>query len=352
MTITQTRAQRPPAAGDLHNAVLPSWAVPATAAVTVGLTALITALTPVQGWAGSVLVALVLFLVLQTVASFSVEGRRHAVNRLATTLVVGCFLLAVVPLASLLATVVGHGAGAINATFLTHSLRNIGPRDPGGGVYHAIVGTLEQAGMASLISIPVAVLVAIYLVEYGRGALARWVTFFVDVMTGIPSIVAGLFLYTLWILLFGFQRSGFAAALALPILMIPIVVRSTEEMLKLVPNELREAAFALGVPRWRTILKVVVPTALPGIVTGIMLGIARIIGETAPLILLLQTTNSINFDLFNGPQSSLPLFIYEQAFLPNQSSIDRAWGAALTLIVIVMILSLSARVIARFSRVR
>jgi phosphate transport system permease protein len=266
---------------------------------------------------------------------------------------VSTFVIAMIPLASVVVTVLGRGGSLINGTFLTHSLRNIGPTDTGGGVYHAMVGTLEQAAVTSLISIPIAVLVAVYLVEYGgRRRLARTVTFFVDVMTGIPSIVAGLFIFTFWILALGFQRSGFAATLALAILMIPTVVRSTEEMLKLVPNALREASFALGIPRWRTILRVVIPTALPGIVTGVMLGVARVTGETAPLLLLTGATDSINFNLFSGPQEALPLLIFDQAGRPTDQAVARAWGAALTLIALVMLLNLIARVVARFTRVR
>lgn len=162
----------------------------------------------------------------------------------------------------------------------------IADAETGGGIYHAIVGTLEQVGLATLMAVPIGLLTAVYLVEYGTGKLAKAVTFFVDVMTGIPSIVAGLFIFSFWIMILGFQPSGFAGALALAILMMPVVVRSTEEMLKLVPNELREASLALGVPKWRTILKVVLPTSVGGITTGVMLAVARVAGETAPVLLL------------------------------------------------------------------
>jgi phosphate transport system permease protein len=308
--------------------------------------------TPIEGAAGAVVTAAVTYLVLQTATSFCVEGRRRATDRFVTTIIHASFVLAVLPLISVLWTVLQRGLAVVDGAFLTHSLRNIGPTETGGGIYHGIVGTLEQAVMTSVISIPVAVLVAIYLVEYGGGRrLARVVTFFVDVLTGIPSIVAGLFIFTLWVLVAGFQRSGFPAALALAILMIPTVVRSTEEMLKLVPNELREAAFALGVPRWRTILKVVLPTALSGIVTGIMLGVARVMGETAPLLLIVGFTTSINTNLFSGPQATLPTIIFDQAGRPSDAAVARAWGAALTLIVLVMLLNLVARLIARFPRV-
>ncbi|MGG8407690.1 phosphate ABC transporter permease PstA, partial [Streptomyces sp. 12297] len=178
------------------------------------------------------------------------------------------------------------GIKVLDAYFLSHSMSGLLDAEEGGGVYHALLGTLEQVGIATLIAAPIGMLTAVYLVEYGRGKLAQAVTFFVDVMTGIPSIVAGLFILATWNLMLGFGPSGFAGAMALAILMMPVVVRSTEEMLKLVPNELREASLALGVPKWRTILKVVLPTAIGGITTGVMLSVARITGETAPVLLL------------------------------------------------------------------
>jgi phosphate transport system permease protein len=331
---------------------LPRWALPVSFVIALLLMGALFAVTPMQGVAEAVVVTVVLFVAVQTAWSFAAEGRRRAVDRFFTTLVCGAFLLALLPLVSVTVTVLTKGAGVVNGDFLTHSMRNIGPKDAGGGVYHGIVGTLEQATITSVISIPVALLVAVYLVEYGRGRLARAVTFFVDVMTGIPSIVAGLFLFTAWVLLLGFHRAGFPAALALSILMIPTVVRSTEEMLKLVPHELREASLALGVPRWRTVLRIVIPTALPGIVTGVMLGIARVIGETAPLLLLVGATDSINLDPANGPQTALPMIIFDQATRPQGTAVARAWGAALVLIVIVMLLNLTARMVARFTRVR
>ncbi|HET9656290.1 MAG TPA: phosphate ABC transporter permease PstA [Kineosporiaceae bacterium] len=349
-----TTAPAHPAADPLGlaGAKLPRWTPAAAAVGAIAVTAGLFALTPMQGAAQFALLSVLLFVLLQSAASFAVEGRRRAVDRFFTTLVYGAFGLALLPLLSVAYTVVSRGAGVVSAEFLTHSLRNIGPKDAGGGIYHGMIGTLEQAAITSLISIPIALLVAVYLVEYGRGRLARVVTFFVDVMTGIPSIVAGLFLFTVWVLMLGLHRAGFPAALALAILMIPTVVRSTEEMLKLVPDELREASLALGVPKWRTVLRVVLPTALPGIVTGVMLGIARVIGETAPLLLLVGATDSINPDPFNGPQTALPMIIFDQAARPQDAAVARAWGAALVLIVIVMLLNLIARTVARFTRVR
>ncbi|AWW38837.1 MULTISPECIES: phosphate ABC transporter permease PstA [Streptomyces] len=295
------------------------------------------------------LIAAILYVLGTYVIASMVEGKRQAKDRIATSLVWVAFLLAVVPLTSLVWATVERGIKVFDVYFLTHSMGVVGDREPGGGIYHAIIGTLEQVGLATLIAAPIGVLTAIYLVEYGRGALARAVTFFVDVMTGIPSIVAGLFILSI-MLMADMQPFGFAGSLALAILMMPVVVRSTEEMLKLVPNELREASLALGVPKWRTILKVVLPTAVGGITTGIMLAVARIAGETAPVLLLVFGNSFINNNPFEGAQASLPLYIYQQysQSAGAQPAYDRAWAASLTLIAFVMILNLLARGIARW----
>lgn len=278
----------------------------------------------------------------------AMRRKRKITDRVATTLVYGAFVLAMIPLVSVVATVVSRGINRLDAAFFTHSMRNV--VGEGGGALHAIVGTLQITGLAALISIPIGLLTAIYLVEYGRGALARSVTFFVDVMTGIPSIVAGLFAYSLFLLVFGpGSQSGFAGGVALSVLMVPVVVRACEEMLRLVPNELREASLALGVPRWRTIMKVVLPTSIAGITTGIMLAIARVIGETAPLLVTVGFTQSMNYDLFDGPMATLPVFVYNSYMsqgVDAQAYIDRAWTGALVLILIVMALNLIARLVA------
>ncbi|MEU0966293.1 phosphate ABC transporter permease PstA [Streptomyces sp. NPDC005917] len=278
-----------------------------------------------------------------------VEGRRQAKDRVATSLVWVAFIVAVIPLVSLIWVTISRGVKVLDVYFLTHSMGVVADSQPGGGAYAAIIGSLEQVGLATLIGAPVGILTAIYLVEYGRGRLAKSVTFFVDVMTGIPSIVAGLFILSL-MLIFNMQPFGFAGSLALAILMMPVVVRSTEEMLKLVPNELREASLALGVPKWRTIIKVVLPTSIGGITTGVMLAIARIAGETAPVLLLVFGNPFINNNPFEGAQSSLPLFIYQQYAnsAGANAAYDRAWAASLTLIAFVMILNLVARGIARW----
>ncbi|MCG7210298.1 phosphate ABC transporter permease PstA [Streptomyces arenae] len=278
-----------------------------------------------------------------------VEGSRQAKDRVATSLVWVAFVIAVVPLVSLIWVTISRGVKVLDVYFLTHSMGVVADSQPGGGAYAAIIGSLEQVGLATLIGAPIGILTAVYLVEYGRGRLAKAVTFFVDVMTGIPSIVAGLFILSI-MLIFNMEPFGFAGSLALAILMMPVVVRSTEEMLKLVPNELREASLALGVPKWRTILKVVLPTSIGGITTGVMLAVARIAGETAPVLLLVFGNPFINNNPFEGAQSSLPLFIYQQYAnsAGANAAYDRAWAASLTLIAFVMILNLVARGIARW----
>jgi phosphate transport system permease protein len=337
---------------NLRGAALPRWAPLALAAGSVALSLLIYFVTPVDSEIQIVLMAAVLFLISMTVVSTVVEGSRRARDRFATTLVYTAFLLAVIPLVAVLVSVISKGAKRFDADFFTHSMNGIGARDAGGGIYHAIIGTVEQVLLASLMAVPFGLLVAIYLVEYGRGRISRVISFFVDVLTGLPSIIAGLFVLAFWVLALGFGFSGFAGSLALVVLMIPTVVRSSEEMLKLVPNELREAGYALGVPQWRTILRVVVPTALPGIVTGVMLAVARVAGETAPVLLTVFGTNLINSNPFSGEQSSLPLYIYSQAGQPQQFAIDRAWAAALALIIIIMLLNLIARLFAGRNRLK
>jgi phosphate transport system permease protein len=234
-------------------------------------------------------------------------------------------------------------------------MRNITAFDSGGGAYHAIVGTLEQAGIATLITVPLGVGGAIYIVEYGRGRLAGAIRFFVDVMTGIPSIVAGLFILAFWVLIVSPHLSstghpfysGFAAALALSVLMLPTITRSTEEMLRLVPASLREGAYALGIARWKTIMSIVIPTALPGIVTGVMLAVARAAGETAPVLLVAGGTPNRNPNPFQGNQESLSIYIYDQASLASKYGLPRAWTAALTLVVLVLALTIAAKLLAR-----
>jgi phosphate transport system permease protein len=328
---------------------LPRWApvaVFAAAAVGAVLLGLVTALNvPLL-----VIYTVVLGTAALYVVSRRVEGRRTATDRLVTCVVVSAFGIAMVPLVSLVIEVVRQGIRRLDAEFFHASM--VGIVGEGGGAYHAIMGTLIITALATVISVPIGLLTAIYLVEYGTGRLKRAITFLVDVMTGIPSIVAGLFAYALFAVFFGPGiRLGIAGAVALSVLMIPVVVRSSEEVLKLVPNELREASYALGVPKWRTIVKVVVPTAIAGLGTGVTLAIARVVGETAPLLVTVGITNATNFDPFDGRMATLPVYAYYQLTqpgVPPQFAIDRAWTAALVLIVLVMGLNVVARLISRF----
>jgi phosphate transport system permease protein len=344
---TLTRALAPEA---LTAGRLPRFTVPVAAAASllVGLAA--AALAGGGNLGLAAVLGFVLYLVVMEVAARVVEGPRQASDRRATNLVTGAFLLALIPLVSVSWEAISKGIARFDIAFFTQSMRNV--VGPGGGAVHAIYGTLWVTGMASLISVPIGLLTSIYLSEYGRGGrLAKSITFFVDVMTGIPSIVAGLAAYSLMGLLVGpGTKNAFSGSLALAVLMIPVVVRSSEEILRLVPNELREASLALGVPKWLTIVRVVVPTAISGLVSGVILAVARVIGETAPLLIAAGFTASVNNNPFSNPMMTLPVFVYDSYARPGtefQVYWDRAWAGALTLILIVMILNLVGRLVAR-----
>ncbi|MEV7775219.1 phosphate ABC transporter permease PstA [Kitasatospora sp. NPDC086791] len=349
MTVTAIVDDARPVGRPLTANRLPTWA---PAAVAVGSIALGCGIGAAAGLASHLqwgLLSGTLFLLISYGLAARVEGRRQAKDRFATSVVWVAFIMAVVPLVALTVYTVQQGIAVVDGNFLSHSMKGVLQSGPGGGIYHALIGTLQQVALATAIAAPIGLLTAVYLVEYGRGKLAKAVTFFVDVMTGIPSIVAGLFILSLWNLALGFSYSGFSGSLALAILMMPVVVRSTEEMLKLVPNELREASYALGVPKWKTILRIVLPTAIGGITTGVMLAVARITGETAPVMMLVFGADYINNNPFDGPQQSLPMYIWTQySQVNNQYGYARAWGAALVLIAFVMALNLIARGIARW----
>jgi phosphate transport system permease protein len=259
---------------------------------------------------------------------------------------------ALVPLISLLWTVISRGVRRFDLAFVTQSMRGI--VGAGGGASHAIAGSLLITGAATLMCVPLGVLAAVYMTEYGRGLPVRVITFLVDVMTGIPSIVVGLFAYAVASLFFGPGiRSGLVASGALVLLMLPVVIRSSEEMLRMVPLDLREASYALGAPRWRTIASVVLPTALPGITSGALLGVARIVGETAPLLLVAGFTDSMNGNLLDGRMATLPVFIYSQ--WQNQGAdasaySNRAWTAALVLVLFVLALNIAAKAAIRLTQ--
>ena len=278
-------------------------------------------------------------------------SRRSITDQVVTMLIWLALVIALTPLALLLWNVIVQGASQMNLQFLTWSMRNVVGET--GGIAHAIWGTVLITFAATVIAVPIGLMTSIYLVEYaGSNRLGHWIRFMVDVMTGIPSIVAGLFAFALFALFFGPSvRMGFGGAVALSILMIPIVVRSSEEMLKLVPNDLREAAYALGVSKWRTITKVVLPTATSGIITGVTLAIARIIGETAPLLIIAGFSDSVNTNLFSDRMMTLPVFIYYNITKTSPDAellADMAWGAAFVLTVIVLTLNLIARLAGRW----
>ncbi|MGB6761871.1 phosphate ABC transporter permease PstA [Mycobacterium sp.] len=281
-----------------------------------------------------------------------VSLRRRLANTVATVLVTLSVVVALVPLIWLLYSVVAKGFNTVRSSeWWTHSQADMTAFLPGGGAYHAIVGSLMQGLVCAVISIPIGVFVAIYLVEYGGGtAMGKLTTFMVDILTGVPSIVAALFIYALCIATLGFPRSGFAVSLALVLLMLPVIVRATEEMLRIVPMDLREASYALGVPKWKTITRIVLPAGLSGIITGIMLALARVMGETAPLLILVGYSQAMNFNMFGGFMGSLPGMMYDQTSAgagANPIPTDRLWGAALTLILLIAVINVGARVISR-----
>jgi phosphate transport system permease protein len=273
-----------------------------------------------------------------------ISGRRRRTDAIMRALLAAATVLALVPLVLVLYYVIKKGIGAWSADFFTTDPTGNFLGDPG-GVKSALLGTIEIVALASVIAIPIGIGVALYLVEYGKqGWLANAIRYFVDVMTGVPSIVFGLFVYVTLVI-----GSGYAAwkgSVALALLMLPIVARSAEVVLNLVPDSLREAALALGTPRWRVVLRVVLPTAATGLVTGALLAIARGAGETAPLLFTASLVNGTNYDL-TKPTNSLPLQIFSDVQQAQDRLQQRAWGAALTLVALILLLTLVARLVAR-----
>ena len=348
---------RGPIVNSLKSGQLPRFIELYTAAgalvVTAGILFILTSFTLV-GW---LVLSAVIYLGGIGLISGIVENRRKATDRVIRGLVTVAFLIAMVPLVSTVLTVVLRGAGSLTWTFITQSTSSTFDAKSLSvvtvvGSLQATVGTIIITGIATIISVPIGILTAIYLVEYATPTswMARTVTFLVDVMTGIPSIVAGLFAFSLFTLILGPKAfSGLSAAVALSVLMIPIVVRSSEEMLKLVSLELREASYALGVSKFLTIVKVVLPTAIAGLVTGVMLAIARVIGETAPIFMAASFTDNFNANPFSGAMETLPVMAYTAYKFPGKNidaAFASAWGAALLLIILVVILNLIARIVA------
>jgi phosphate transport system permease protein len=271
---------------------------------------------------------------------------RWARNGIATVLMGLSLVIVLIPLGFVLFTVIQKGAQAISWGWFTDDIPPV--RRSGPGMGPAVVGTILTTGLATLMAVPLGILGAVYLHEYGKtGRLATVLRFFAVVMTGVPSIIMGLFIFTIWVVRFGVDGvNAFAGALALGCLMLPIVIRSTEEMLKLVPNDLREASLALGSSQSRTILTVVLPAALPGIVSGVLLAVARAAGETAPLLFTIGAATTINWNPFSGPNTALSVQIFSNAQQPFAGAQERAWGAALTLIGMTFILLVLSRIVA------
>jgi phosphate transport system permease protein len=295
---------------------------------------------------------LAVFVALYGVITWRSEGALLAKDRLGSVFVCIGAIIAFLPLVAVIAFVAVKGWPVVSARFphfLTTDLSRSGAADPitSGGMKAAIIGTVEQVGLATVITTPLAILTAIYLSE-NTTKFARSVSTVVDAMSGVPAIIAGLFVYLVWVLprhrdMGGF--SGWAATMALTIVMIPTVTRTAEEVLRTVPRALREAAMALGAPRWRTTLQVVLPTARSGLITAVVLGLARAVGETAPVLFTAHGATATNVNLFHGPQADLPLEVFQLILLPSSRQNDQAWGGALVLIVLVLILFIVARIV-------
>jgi phosphate transport system permease protein len=264
-----------------------------------------------------------------------------AVDRGVTVAIWSAAVLVVAVLAWILGFLVAKGLPALRPAFFTQDLSKVGPLNPGGGARHAIIGTFEQVGLATLVVVPLAVLTAVYLHEI-KGRLSGPIRFIVDAMSGLPSIVAGLLIFTIWVEKHGF--SGISGSAALAILMLPLVTRTSEEILRTIPDSLREASLALGAPEWRVTMRVVLPTAISGLVTATILGVARAVGETAPMLLTAFGNTNTNTNLLHGPQADLPLFVWQLIRQPNHTQNERAWTGALVLVILVLILFVAARV--------
>jgi len=285
-------------------------------------------------------------------ARFAVSPARRRKDRIARGTILAATVLALIPLALIIYYLLSKGLRAWSPDFFTTDpTGNTFFRNSNiGGIKSAILGTIEIVALASAIAVPIGVGVAVWLVEYGKNSwFAQLVRFFVDVLTGVPSIVFGLFIYIVLIVGTGSSFAGYKGSLALSLLMLPVVIRSAEVILTLIPGALRESALALGAPRWRVIFSIVLPTALPGMVTGVLLAVARAAGETAPLLFTAASTKNTNYNL-SGFMNSLPVQIYSDVTSPTTDVVNRAWGAALALVVMILLLNLIARLIARRSR--
>ena len=286
---------------------------------------------------GTSLLAVVAFIAVHFLIVRSSSSAEVALDKCVTTVMWTIGVLIVAVLLWMVAFVTIRGMKQLSLSFLQEDMRTVSALDEGGGAYHAIIGTIEQVGIATLAVVPVAILTAVYLHEI-KGRMAGLIRFIVDALSGLPSIVAGLLIFTIWP-----HPAGIKASAALLILAIPIVTRGAEEVLRTVSDGLRESSLALGAPQWRMIMKVVLPTAQAGLLTVTLLAVARMVGETAPVILTAFGNSATNYDVFHGNQASLSLFVYDLIRVPDQLSNDRAWAGALLLLILVLIVFVAAR---------
>ena len=308
------------------------------AVLTVLITFAIVAYTPMKGKLAFVIVLFLVALMASAAISGIRRDRKAALNSVSTVMVYVAGLFVIFPLGSILYEIIKRGIGGLSLGIFTTDMAVTASDAPlnEGGLLHAVVGTLYIVLIASLISVPIGILTALYLTEI-KGKAAGTVRFFVQAMSGIPSIVAGLFIYAVWMIAFGNQYSAFAGAMALALLMIPTVARTSEEVLKLIPSDLREAGLAMGGTQWRTVAMIVIPAAQSGLITAVILGVARVAGETAPLLLTMGGADALNLNPFDGNSSAIPFYVWKNFLLGTETSIDRAWSGVLVLMIIVLI---------------
>jgi phosphate transport system permease protein len=297
----------------------------------------IVAYSPLKGKLAFVIVLLLVAIVTSALVSGIRRDRKAALNAMSTVMVYVAGMFVIFPLGSILYEIIKRGISGLSFGIFTTDMAVTASDAPlnEGGLIHAIVGTLYIVVIASLISVPIGILTALYLTEI-KGKAAGTVRFFVQAMSGIPSIVAGLFIYAVWMIALGNQYSAFAGAMALAILMVPTVARTSEEVLKLIPNDLREAGLAMGGTQWRTVAMIVIPAAQSGLITAVILGVARVAGETAPLLLTMGGADALNLNPFAGNSSAIPFYVWKNFLLGSESSIDRAWSGVLVLMIIVL----------------
>jgi phosphate transport system permease protein len=308
------------------------------AVLTVLITFAIVAYTPMKGKLAFVVVLFLVALIASAAISGIRRDRKAALNSVSTVMVYVAGLFVIFPLGSILFEIIKRGIGGLSLGIFSTDMAVTASDAPlnEGGLLHAVVGTLYIVLIASLISVPIGILTALYLTEI-KGKAAGTVRFFVQAMSGIPSIVAGLFIYAVWMIAFGNQYSAFAGAMALALLMIPTVARTSEEVLKLIPSDLREAGLAMGGTQWRTVAMIVIPAAQSGLITAVILGVARVAGETAPLLLTMGGADALNLNPFDGNSSAIPFYVWKNFLLGTETSIDRAWSGVLVLMIIVLI---------------